>query len=78
MTSDQLLREFEALPDDGRRQVADFIAFLRFRGRSRRRRFARKRAPLSQEPFVGIWSDREDMADGVAWVRSLREREWRP
>jgi hypothetical protein len=78
MTSDQLLREIEALPDDDRRQVADFIAFLRFRAKRRRPERPRKRAPLSHEPFVGIWSDREDMADSVAWVRSLREREWRP
>jgi hypothetical protein len=25
-------------------------------------------------PFHGMWADREDMADSVAWVRRLREQ----
>ncbi|CAN5882548.1 hypothetical protein BH24DEI2_BH24DEI2_18750 [soil metagenome] len=31
---------------------------------------------LSGEPFFGIWQNREDLADGVAWVSELRKREW--
>jgi hypothetical protein len=27
-------------------------------------------------PFHGMWADREDMADSVAWVRGIREQ-WR-
>ncbi|MGH2585181.1 MAG: hypothetical protein ACRDJE_09725 [Dehalococcoidia bacterium] len=27
-------------------------------------------------PFFGMWADREDMADSVAWVRRIREQ-WR-
>ena len=27
-------------------------------------------------PFIGIWADREDMSDSVAWVRKERET-WR-
>ena len=27
-------------------------------------------------PFFGMWADREDMADSVAWVRRQREQ-WR-
>jgi hypothetical protein len=26
----------------------------------------------SKEPFIGIWKDREEMEDSVAWVRQLR------
>jgi len=77
MTSEQLLREIEALPEEERRQVADFVAFLRFRARRKRPLPRSKLPPLEQEPFVGMWSDREDMKDSVAWVRSLRRREWR-
>ena len=36
----------------------------------------RKIAPLKDEPFVGMWKDREDMADGAAWVKGLRQRQW--
>jgi len=25
-------------------------------------------------PFFGMWADREDMADSVAWVRRVREQ----
>ena len=37
-----------------------------------------KRRPLKEEPFVGMWRDREDMADSSEWVRKLRQREWTP
>ena len=28
------------------------------------------------EPFVGMWKDREDIADSSNWVRKLRQSEW--
>ncbi len=33
--------------------------------------------PLSEYEFFGMWADREEMKDSVAWVRKLRETEWR-
>jgi prevent-host-death family protein len=30
-------------------------------------------AKVSDQPFVGMWKDREDMADPVAYVRKLRQ-----
>jgi AbrB family looped-hinge helix DNA binding protein len=35
-----------------------------------------KRKSLKDEPFVGMWRDREDMADSSEWVRTTRQREW--
>ena len=35
-----------------------------------------KRKALTDEPFVGMWRDREDMADSSEWVRTTRQREW--
>ncbi|MEH2414818.1 hypothetical protein [Nostoc sp.] len=40
--------------------------------------------PASQSPdfdlindsFIGMWSDRQDLADSTAWVRGVRENEW--
>jgi hypothetical protein len=29
-----------------------------------------------QTDFVGMWADREDMADSSEWVHELRQREW--
>ncbi len=31
---------------------------------------------LKDEPFVGMWRDREDLVDSSAWVRTTRQREW--
>jgi len=31
---------------------------------------------LADEPFVGMWKDREDMQDSTKWVRGLRRNDW--
>ncbi|MBD0389475.1 MAG: hypothetical protein ICV54_23970 [Nostoc sp. C3-bin3] len=28
------------------------------------------------DSFIGMWSDRQDLADSTAWVRGVRENEW--
>lgn len=73
MTNEELLREFVALPPEGRRVVTDLIAFLR------QRYDAPPTTPatdLSTESFIGLWRDREEMQDSSAWVRNVRETEW--
>jgi hypothetical protein len=73
VSSEQLLREIDALLEDERRQVVDFVAFLRVRNSRKPRRRLVKHPPLSEDTFVGMWKDREDMADGgAALVRRLR------
>jgi hypothetical protein len=65
-------QQFEALSPEAKRQVAEFIAFL---GVQRKRRSVSDVAvqkPLTKEAFVGIWSDREELADSSEWVRRLR------
>jgi hypothetical protein len=71
----QIWDEFEELPPEAQRQVIDFIAFLKTRHKKDR---AVKNADtkLSDEPFIGMWKDREDMQDSSRWVRSLRKSEW--
>jgi hypothetical protein len=34
------------------------------------------RSNLKDEPFVGMWKDREDMEDSTQWVRQVRQQEW--
>ena len=74
MKEQKVWREFSALQPELQQQVADFIHFLRTRYAPARKNS--KRIPLEKEPFVGMWSDREDMADSTAWVRNLRQTEW--
>lgn len=31
---------------------------------------------LMNDNFIGMWSDRQDLADSTTWVRSVRENEW--
>jgi hypothetical protein len=31
---------------------------------------------LLNEPFVGMWRDRDDILDSKEWVQNLRDREW--
>jgi hypothetical protein len=33
-------------------------------------------AQLQNEPFIGMWQDREDMQDSSEWIKNLRGREW--
>jgi hypothetical protein len=37
-------------------------------------KFSRRRKPLSKEPALGMWADREEMTDSVAYVNSLRKK----
>jgi hypothetical protein len=31
---------------------------------------------MENEPFVGMWQDRENLKDSTEWVRQLRDSEW--
>ena len=31
---------------------------------------------FTDEPFVGMWEDRVDLADSSEWVQKLRQSEW--
>jgi len=76
MTSEEMVREILSLPPEGRRLVELLVASLR-------ERYARSepvRQPpdsdLQDEPFIGMWRDRDDMRDSSAWVRGVRQSEW--
>jgi hypothetical protein len=36
-----------------------------------------KKSKLKNEPFIGMWKDRDDMSGSGAWVRGLRRRHWK-
>jgi len=76
MTNRGIVEEIAALPAEARREVMDFILFLRQRQNNTAVSQTVRRTPLLREPFVGIWAGRDDMTDSVRWVRGIRQREW--
>ena len=77
MDLQKMWRQLAALPPEAQRQVAEFIAFLhtRYRRSSLLKRSGKSK--LAEEPFIGLWEDREDLTDSTAWVRNVRRQEWR-
>lgn len=75
MTNEEILREINALPLEAKRQIEDFVSFLRERYKNSQSPIA-PTSDLETEPFVGMWRDREDMRDSSAWVRHIRETHW--
>ena len=64
-----IVRELDTLSDDELRAlIAEAQAMLRTRAR---------KTPISEDPAIGMWADREDMKDSAAWEREVRKREWR-
>ena len=73
MTAQQFTQNVSALPPEAQRQIDDFITFIH-------QKYAPAALPqtsnLEDEPFIGMWRDREDMADSTQYVRELRKSEW--
>lgn len=76
MTQQELLNEFLSLPAEAQRQVIDFIAFLRQRYKSTEPSSESADLDLVNDDFIGMWRDRQDLADSTAWVRNVRDNEW--
>jgi len=71
-----MIDQFETLPLKAKKEVADFIAFLRSRYKAETVRKKEKVSKLKNEAFVGIWKEREDMQDSALWVRKTRRGKW--
>lgn len=76
MSNEDILSQFSSLPPEGQRQVIDLIASLHERYGSSEATEEQTSVELTEEGFIGMWRDREDMEDSTAWVRYTREREW--
>ncbi len=76
MTQQELLNEFLSLPAEAQRQVIDFIAFLRQRYAAVEPASSSVNFDLRNDSFIGMWRNRENLADSTAWVRSVRESEY--
>ena len=76
MENPDIVQDIASLPPEAQKQVADFIAFLKTRYRVVPGGPKTKRTRLANEPFIGMWREREDMQDSTAWVRQLRRSDW--
>ena len=76
MTNEELIREITSLPADAKRQIERIVE--RFKSTQRSDSRLKKQIPLREEPFFGMWADREDMADPVEYIRKLRREQWGP
>jgi len=76
LKSENILQQFDILPAEAKREVIDFIAFLQIR--YERPVFVKKakRPKSKNEPFIGMWKDRDDMSDSVTWARDLRRQKF--
>jgi len=77
METQQLVREIEELPEEARREVAQFLTQLKLR--------LARTTPLTEaevaywtDPAVfGVTADDPSRVDSVAYVRELRQQQWR-
>ncbi|NJM42471.1 MAG: hypothetical protein HC853_17895 [Anaerolineae bacterium] len=66
------------LPVEAQELAAEFVLMLRRRYVTEAPKQVTKRLNLEDEPFVGMWADRPEMADSVAYIRELRRRQFSP
>jgi hypothetical protein len=76
MEKEKVWLEFSTLPLDAQYQVIEFITFLHTRYTQNSETTASHKTKFIDEPFVGMWKDREDMRDSRTYVRELRQHEW--
>jgi hypothetical protein len=77
MTNEDLLKEINSLSADAKRRVEKFISKIRQGYSERPRISSQSDGSFRDEPFFGIWADREDMKDGgAAWVKKTRREQW--
>lgn len=76
MEPQNINNDIATLPPEAQRQVIDFIEFLKIRYKRTRPAKKATRNKIANDPFIGVWEDRQDMSDSSKWVRSTRETEW--
>lgn len=79
-TINTVVLDLSSLPEQARQEVTDFYLFLKkkYRPHSTRKKVLKKTLPptFSDELFIGMWKDREDMSNAAEWVREQRESTW--
>jgi hypothetical protein len=76
MSKKSVLDKYDQLPPNAKKEAADFVQFL-YNQYAKSSSQKKDKKPLSEYNFVGMWKDREDMADSTGWVREQRKTQWR-
>jgi len=76
MTHRKLTSVLDSLSAEAWRTVADFVTFLKKQHELEHHPTTQNGPNLSQQPFIGMWRDRDDLKDSSAWVRKTRQQEW--
>lgn len=72
---DRLQEDVIALPEEVQQTIIDFVSFLKQRHPTNQSQ-SPKPITFDDQPFVGMWSDRPEIRDSVAWVRRTRAKQW--
>ena len=82
MTLAEALARATQLPPEKQAEVADFVEFLLARTKADTADTAADAdvaaagLSLRDDPFIGLWADRPEMADSASYIRQLRRNEW--
>lgn len=76
MNQQEFIESFLSLPSEAQHQVLNFIAVLQPRYKLTEPKNRSRATKLSSYEFMGMWRDRQDLADSTSWIRHLRESEW--
>ncbi len=69
----ELKTDLENLPEEAQLLLIDFLEILK----KRYTKPSQIDTKLEDEPFVGMWKEREEMNDSSQWVREVRKQQWR-
>ena len=76
MNQEKLLHDVISLPQFAQQEVIDFIAFMKLRYDNASEKSNNNLPDIENEPFIGMWCNRDDMDDSRDWVQNLRMNEW--
>ena len=70
----QIAQQTHGLPENAKREVLHYIEFIRSRYQDTKaiKTAGKRKASWSDTPMYGLWEEREEIADPVAYVRHLR------
>ena len=72
----QFKDDFDNVSAGAKNKVSVFMATIISRCNKAMSAPPLKKTSLSNEPFIGIWADRDDMHDSSKWVREMRDNKW--
>jgi hypothetical protein len=74
-SAEKLLLDIQELPEKSQNIIADLVAVSK-------KRYETELNPrinplqLEEQPFMGMWSDRQDTQNSSQWVRNIRQQHW--